>query len=315
MLAGDRDPFVASRASSPLASTGKPYGERVPRPLPTGPVRTATASARVRKLTAPGLSSLRPDLLATEEPLEIRAHGPGQEPATVAVTMRTPGHDFELAVGHLLVAGVVTGPDDVRSVRYCVGEEQAQQYNVVSVSLAEPLDEARLTHRHSPVTASCGICGADSLDALAIRADPMTLTSAPLRVSPSVVLGLPDALREHQRIFSATGGLHGVGLFSADGAMLAIREDVGRHNAVDALLGWALLGRRSLASDVLVLSGRVSYEIVQKAAIGGIPVVVAVSAPTSLAVSAAERFGITLVAFTRDGAANVYAHPSRIAET
>ncbi len=225
--------------------------------------------------------------------------------------MRTPGHDFELAVGHLRAAGIVRNLDDIRTVKYCVGEEQAQEYNVVSVGLAAPLDEARLTHRSAPMNSSCGICGADTIDALSIISTAINDPAKPM-VSAGVLTQLPDALRSHQKIFASTGGLHGVGLFTPEGKVAAVREDVGRHNAVDSLLGWALLGRHELDETLLMLSGRVSFEIVQKAAIGRVPVIVAVSAPTSLAVGAADRLGITLVAFVRDGTANVYSHPGRI---
>jgi FdhD protein len=252
----------------------------------------------------------RGDTLATEEPLEIRVEGPGQAPVQVAVTMRTPGGDFELAAGFLFTEGLV-GPGEVRRVAYCddLGDEE-QRYNVVTVTLERPFDGDRL-RRNFYATSSCGVCGKAALDDVEVRCAPVG--DGPV-VPAGLVTSLPDRLRAAQRVFDRTGGLHGAGLFAADGTPTAIREDVGRHNAVDKVIGERFLaGDVPLAGHVLQVSGRASFEIVQKAAVAGIPIVAAVGAPSSLAVEAGERFGQTIVGFVREGGANVYTHPERIA--
>jgi FdhD protein len=272
------------------------------------PVRTNTTTARV--LTVRGTSrSERPDRLATEEPMEIRCGGAGQDAASVAVTMRTPGSDFELAVGFLYTEGLIAGRTDVASVAYCELPHEEQRYNVVTVRLTRPFD-AGAVQRNFYATSSCGVCGKASLDQVEVSCAP--IGPGPV-VGRSVILGLPDALRAGQRIFERTGGLHAGGLFDPDGGLIALREDVGRHNAVDKLIGRAVLaGNVPLADTLLVVSGRVSFEIVQKAAVAGVPIVCAVSAPSSLAVEAAERFGMTVAGFVREGGFNVYTHPERI---
>lgn len=254
----------------------------------------------------------RPDQVVGEEPLEIRlaGPGPGAEPEPVAVTMRTPGHDFELAVGFLLGEGLLRGQHDVRAVKYCeLPAGDPQQYNVVTVTAAGPVD-VRGRQRSATVSASCGVCGTATLDALQDRCPAIAQGAT---VEAEVLMSLPGRLRRHQRIFERTGGLHAAGLYGVDGRMLAVREDVGRHNAVDKLVGWASLQRRlPLSEAVLVVSGRVSFEIVQKAAVAGIPVLAAVSAPSSLAVATAQSLGMTLAGFVRDGRANLYAAPWRV---
>jgi FdhD protein len=258
-----------------------------------------------------GVRSERTDTLAAEEPLEIRVHGPGQEQRSVAVTMRTPGGDFELAVGFLFTEGLIT-PADVSRVAYCdtlPGEDQ--RYNIVSVTLARPFDFDRLK-RNFYATSSCGVCGKAALDDIEVRCAPVSTGTT---VDAATLLNLPDALRRAQKVFDRTGGLHAAGLFAPDGGAVSVREDVGRHNAVDKVVGEQVLaGRVPLADHVLQVSGRLSFEIVQKAAVAGIPVVSAVSAPSSLAVEAGERFGMTLVGFVRDDRLNVYTHPERIRE-
>lgn len=253
--------------------------------------------------------SERADALATEEPLEIRAQGPAQDAQRVAVTMRTPGGDFELAAGFLFTEGLVTA-DDVRRVAYCDDlDDEEQRYNVVTVTLTRPFDAERLS-RNFYATSSCGVCGKASLDDIAVRCDvvPQGFT-----VDADVLVSLPERLRTAQRVFERTGGLHAAGLFDRDGSVRSVREDVGRHNAVDKVIGEQLLaGRVPLANTVLQVSGRASFEIVQKAAVAGIPVVSAVSAPSSLAVDAGERLGVTVVGFVRDGRCNVYTHPDRV---
>jgi FdhD protein len=251
-----------------------------------------------------------PDRLAAEEPMEIRVGGPGDEPSAVSVTMRTPGHDFELAAGFLYSEGVVAAGADIASVRYCdIPPDEEQRFNIVTVRLVRsvPLEGAR---RAFSVSASCGICGTATLDQLRRTCDP--LPPGPT-VAISTLLALPAALRRSQRLFDQTGGLHAAGLADAEGTVVAVREDVGRHNAVDKLVGRSLLdGALPLEDRVLVVSGRVSFEIVQKAALAGIPAVAAVSAPSSLAVTTARDLGMTLVGFIRGSRANVYSHPERV---
>ena len=271
---------------------------------------TSRGSAPARPVIAVrgGVARRRRDRLAGEEPLEIRAGGPGQEAEPVAVTMRTPGHDFELAAGFLATEGLLA-PGGLVEVRYCGLGDGEQRFNVVTVRTREPFD-AGARRRAIPATAACGICGTASLDAVEVRCAPVP--PGP-RVAASTLLGLPGALRAGQRVFDRTGGLHAAGLFDADGELLALREDVGRHNAVDKLVGRALLaGELPLSDRLLMLSGRAGFEIVQKAAVAGIPVVCAVSAPSSLAVDAAERLGLTLVGFLRGDGFNVYAGEERI---
>ena len=258
-----------------------------------------------------GVRSERPDTVATEEPLEIRVGGPDQVAIQVAVTMRTPGGDFELAVGFLFTEGLI-GPGDVQRVAYCDDlEDQEQRYNVVTVTLERPFDADRV-RRNFYATSSCGVCGKAALDDVEVRCAPVAEGT---RLPLGVLLGLPDALRRRQSVFERTGGLHAAGLFTADGALVELREDVGRHNAVDKVVGERLLaGEVPLSDHALQVSGRASFEIVQKAAVARIPIVSAVSAPSSLAVEAAQRFGMTLVGFVRDGACNVYTHPERVSD-
>jgi FdhD protein len=258
-----------------------------------------------------GVRSERTDTLAAEEPLEIRVQAPGQDQQQVAVTMRTPGGDFELAVGFLFTEGLVV-PADVKRVAYCdtmPGEDQ--HYNVVSVTLHRPFDSDRVK-RNFYATSSCGVCGKAALEDIEVRCD--VVSEGPV-VTPEFLLRLPDALRNAQKVFARTGGLHAAGLFRADGSVVSVREDVGRHNAVDKVIGEQVLaGGVPLRDHILQVSGRLSFEIVQKAAVAGIPIVSAVSAPSSLAVEAGERFGMTLVGFVRDGRLNVYSRPERVAE-
>lgn len=256
----------------------------------------------------------REEQLATEEPLEIRAGD-----RRLAVTMRTPGADFELAAGWLHGEGVVTGPADLRSLRYCTDAdlEPDERFNVVTAELSGTATErvAGLAPRGFVVSSACGVCGRETLADL--RALGRTLPE-PLpaeRLDPGWLAGLPEQLRARQALFERTGGLHAAGLFDpATGAALVVREDVGRHNAVDKVVGWALLGGApSLTGAVLVVSGRASFEIVQKALAAGIPALVAVSAPSSLAVDVAREFGMALVGFVRDGRITVYSGEARLA--
>ena len=243
--------------------------------------------------------------------MEIRVEGPGSRPVAVAVTMRTPGSDFELAAGFLFTEGLLDGRDDLRRVSYCEDlPADEQHYNVVTVSLTSPFD-AEVLRRNFFASSSCGICGKASLEQVEVRCRPVA--AGPVLKSETIA-ELPASMREAQRMFDRTGGLHAAGLFAPGGTLLTIREDVGRHNAVDKVIGEAVLaGGAPLADRVLLVSGRLSFEIVQKSARAGIAIVCAVSAPSSLAVETAEHLGITLVGFVRDGRFNVYTHPDRIA--
>lgn len=273
-------------------------------------LRTNTAKRRVTAVTGSGASE-RPDRLAVEEPMEIRAGGPGQDLIQIAVTMRTPGGDFELAAGFLVTEGLVA-PADIARVAYCDDvDDEEQRYNVVSVRLQRDFDPGVLKARNFFANSSCGVCGKASLDDIEVHCAPVG--PGPV-VEAAVIRSLPESLRERQRVFDQTGGLHAAGLFSPTGTLLALREDVGRHNAVDKIVGEAALaGDLPLADAVLQVSGRVSFEIVQKAAMAGIPIVSAVSAPSSLAVEAGERLGMTIVGFVREGRFNIYSHPERVA--
>jgi FdhD protein len=272
------------------------------------PLRRSVTTARVLSIRQTGRVE-RADQLAGEEPMEIRAGGPGQEPAGVVVTMRTPGNDFELAAGFLFTEGLIASRQDIASIAYCELPAEEQNYNVVTVRLADRFD-AESVRRNFYATSSCGVCGKASLDQ--VRVQCATLPAGPV-VPSSTIASLPGALRAAQRVFERTGGLHAAGLFDRVGGVHAVREDIGRHNAVDKLVGWALLqGMVPLAESVLMVSGRVGFEIVQKAAVAGIPFVCAVSAPSSLAVEAAEELGMTVVGFVRDEGFNVYSHPERV---
>jgi FdhD protein len=259
---------------------------------------------------AGGRAHERADRLATEEPMEIRAAGPDQTPVSVAVTMRTPGGDFELAAGFLFTEGLIAGRREVRAVSYCEDlEPDEQHYNVVTVDLVRPFDPDAL-HRNFFATSSCGICGKATLEHVEVVCPRVAPGPS---VAADAIARMPEELRRAQRVFDQTGGLHAAGLFARDGALLALREDVGRHNAVDKLIGESLLaGDLPLSDRVLFVSGRSSFEIVQKAAVAGIPVVASVSAPSSLAVEAGDRLGMTIVGFVREGRCNVYSHPERI---
>jgi FdhD protein len=274
---------------------------------------TSRTKTRVRVVEGIAERS-RSDQLATEEPLEIRLEAGGQT-QTVAVTMRTPGADFELAAGFLYGEGVLSHRDDVSRINYCTDPEidAEQQYNIVTVRLAASrLPDLRSLERHFYTSSACGVCGKATLESLELRGCPV-MPDGPVVRRP-VIYSLPDKLRSAQGIFESTGGLHAAGLFSADGEPLCVREDVGRHNAVDKLVGWSLLrDELPLRDRVVMVSGRASFEILQKCLVAGAPVVCAVSAPSSLAVAIAREFGMTLVAFLRGERFNVYAGEERIA--
>ncbi|KOV55570.1 formate dehydrogenase [Streptomyces sp. AS58] len=268
-----------------------------------------TARRRVLRIRE-GTSSYRPDTLVAEEPMEIRVGG---RPLTV--TMRTPGDDFDLAAGFLVGEGVVHAAHEVTAVRYCAGAtaDGGNTYNVVDVALAPGVaaPDASL-ERNFYTTSACGLCGKASLDAVRTTA-AWSVAGDPLRVGPELLSALPDRLRAAQKVFDSTGGLHAAGLFSGDGELLCLREDVGRHNAVDKVVGHALRsGLVPLRGTVLMVSGRASFELVQKAVMAGIPLLAAVSAPSSLAVDLAAESGLTLVGFLRGTSMNVYTGTERL---
>lgn len=275
-------------------------------PRPT-PIRHVT-SRRIVAIRGESLE-VRDDRVVGEAPLEIRAAGPRQEPVAVAVTMRTPGSEAELAVGFLRTEGLIEGPEVVGT---SAGNpaELSQPDDTILVRLSVPFDASNVAERHFVATASCGICGKASIDEVALRCEP--LAPGPV-VRRAVVLALPDLLRAAQRAFDETGGLHAAALFAPTGELIAIREDVGRHNALDKLIGSQLLaGALPLHGRIVMVSGRVSFEIVQKAAVAGVPILAAVSAPSDLAIETAERLGVTLVGFLRGDGFNIYAHDGRI---
>jgi FdhD protein len=274
-----------------------------------------TTRRRVLRLSLPGEASERADLLAAEEPLGIRIDG-----QAVTMTMRTPGDDLDLTAGFLVSEGIVTRAAEIVSIRICTGERCGHDHsdddpdsmgNVADVTLrpgrAEPVPR-----RNFMTTSACGVCGKTSIAELRVTS-PYDLFADRVQVSTATLATLPDALRAAQRVFERTGGLHAAGLFTADGQQLAVREDVGRHNAVDKVVGWALRdGRLPLSGCVLLVSGRASFELVQKAVLAGLPVLAAVSAPSSLAAELAQQAGLTLVGFLRGGSMNVYAGADRI---
>jgi FdhD protein len=261
-----------------------------------------------------------PEQVVTEEPLEIRLAGPGQEPSPVVVTMRTPGNDFELAAGFVSTEGLAL-PREIAGAGYCdaVRDDPDLRYNTVTVTLRRPW-EAPDNPRIFTASASCGVCGKSSIEQVSLSCEPVPPGAA---LPGSVVVAMPDRMRETKKAFDRTGGLHAAGLFNSSGQLLCAREDVGRHNAVDKVVGTRVLALAGasgspaandpafLSGCALMVSGRVSFEIVQKAAMAGLGTICAVSAPSSLAVQAAKQFGIGLAGFVRSGSYNVYSHPER----
>lgn len=258
------------------------------------------------------------DRAATEEPLEIRLHG-----RPFAVIMRTPGADRELTAGFLLAERVITGPDDLGTIEHCTdhrrsaeaGRQENDGANIVNVTLArgsaESLDRLLADRRQVTTNSSCGLCGRRTIESLAAEVEPIR---SAWTVRASVLASLPERLRARQAVFDETGGLHAAGLFTPDGAVVEVAEDVGRHNAVDKIVGRMLVREAlPLSNHLLCVSGRTSFEIVQKAVFAGLPIVAAVSAPSSLAIELAWEFGVTLVGFLRGDGFNIYAHPARVA--
>jgi FdhD protein len=273
--------------------------------------RVTTRVPRTRVDVGRDLRVERPDTVVVEEPLEIRV---GED--VVTTTMRTPGDDFDLALGHLLTEAMLGSARDVTAMMHCtdVDEDGSPTFNVVEATLAAGATLLRpARERTAPMTSACGVCGSASLAAVR-TATRFPVSEDAVVLDPRVLAGLPDALLEKQFVFARTGGVHAAGLARPDGTLVAVREDVGRHNAVDKLVGaLARDGELPLSGSVLVVSARASFEIVQKASVTGIPAVVAVGAPTSLAVDLAREVGITLAAFTRSPSFSVYTRPDRLA--
>lgn len=272
--------------------------------------KTAVNVIRVRR--EEDIQRARRDYVVTEEPLEIRLIN-GSETRQLAVTMRTPGADFELATGFLFGEGLIHSREDIESIRYCVDlEDEDQLYNVVNVSLRNALPpDLKIFDRHFMVSSSCGVCGKTSIEAVERRGVEKPAGTMP--IPAEIIVNLSDQLREAQRLFDVTGGLHAVGLFDAKGNLMAMREDVGRHNAMDKLVGWALMENKiPLTNCIVLVSGRASFELVQKAAVAGIPIFCSISAPSSLAVRMARRFEMTLIGFLRGDQFNLYCGEARI---
>ena len=275
-----------------------------------------TVRRRVLRISLPGQAgpqaASRGDLLAAEEPLGIRVGG-----QAVTLTMRTPGDDIDLTAGFLVSEGVIRSAADIRQIKICSGarcDHDAHEGagNIADVQLRPGLETAPALRRNFLTTSACGVCGKTSIDDLSVLPN-FDLSADHTRVAPAVLAGLPDVLRAAQRVFDRTGGLHAAGLFTAGGELLAAREDVGRHNAVDKVVGWALrAGRLPLSGCVLLVSGRASFELVQKAVLAGIPVLAAVSAPSSLAAELAQEAGLTLIGFLRGSSMNVYTGAQRL---
>ncbi len=267
-----------------------------------------TSRVPVVRIVVGGDESRRLDTVVVEEPLEMRVGG-----HPLAVTMRTPGHDVELATGFLVSEGIIVRGEQFLSAIHCAGPGDAENtYNVLDIALAEGVVVPE-PNRNFTITSSCGVCGKASIDAVE-TVSRYDLSTDAVTVSATALAGFPAALREAQAVFEKTGGLHAAGVFDAEtGRMLVVREDVGRHNAVDKVVGWAAQqDLLPLTGTVLQVSGRVSFELVQKAVMAGIPILAAVSAPSSLAIEFAQRAGMTLVGFSRGETLNVYAHPERI---
>ncbi|TFD53934.1 formate dehydrogenase accessory sulfurtransferase FdhD [Cryobacterium frigoriphilum] len=272
-----------------------------------------TVRRKITRLTVGQRRIPNEDVLAVEEPLEIRVQG-----RSLAVTMRTPGHDFELAAGFLVSEGVISRSDDFNTARYCAGatEDGVNTYNVLDVTLAPGVNApAPSLERNLLTTSSCGLCGKASIDMVRTKSS-FEVRDDELRLDAGLLTTFPDRLRAGQPVFDKTGGIHAAGLFDgATGELLVLREDVGRHNAVDKVIGWALTeGRLPLTGTVLMVSSRASFELTQKALMAGIPVLAAVSAPSSLAAEFAAEVGMTLVGFLRGDSMVIYSGGERITE-
>ena len=243
------------------------------------------------------------DEVVVEEPLEVRVNG-----ESLTVTMRTPGNDFDLAIGLLWTEGIIRGNDEIGTIAYCPDEDQPQLKNVVNVGLVDPGRKIESSRRFWS-NSSCGLCGKATIDAIRQSCRPI---SSRMTVGYEMLCALPDRLRQAQANFERTGGIHAVALFDAEGNLLLLREDIGRHNAVDKVLGAALAGTLPLDTSVLMVSGRLGFEIAQKAVIAQVPIVASISAPSSLAVELANEFGMTSIGFLRGRSMNIYSHPERV---
>jgi FdhD protein len=284
------------------------YGWHIPESAPR-PSRMTSRHRRVMRVAAGGTVTWRSDDVSTEEPLEIRVGT-----VSLSVTMRTPGDDFDLVAGFLVTEGIVSNASEIDAMRMCPdAAAETGELNVVEVMLSPSAASRPVTPRAFFMTSSCGLCGKASIDAVRTRTS-WEVRDDPLRVPPAVLLSLPDQQRSAQRQFSRTGGLHAAALFDAEGALLCLREDVGRHNAFDKVIGWAATkGLLPLRSHMMLASGRASFELTQKTLMAGIPLLAAISAPSSLAVELAAESGMTLIGFLRGEQMNVYAGHERIA--
>jgi FdhD protein len=283
----------------------------------------ALSQTDVRRFIDGSVPEDSPDVLAVEEPLEIRLGFPDKKHRAISITMRTPGEDGELAAGFLFTEGILQNYDQIEQIRHCglkirtqkgtLDRAAALNSNTIRVDVKEGVNvDFKRLERHFYTTSSCGVCGKSSIEALHSGAKKLCDLASP-RIDPGLILALPDRLRASQDVFDQTGGLHASALFNIEGGLEMIREDVGRHNALDKVIGTKFLaGELPLSDKILLVSGRASFELVQKALMAGIPILVAVGAPSSLAVELAEKFGMTLVGFVRDGSFNVYSCPERI---
>jgi len=243
------------------------------------------------------------DDVVIEEPLEVRVNG-----KSISVTMRTPGNDFDLSVGLLWTEGIIQSRDEIGTIAYCPDEEQPELKNIVNVGLVDSSRKIESSRRLWS-NSSCGLCGKATLDAIHQACTPITSSVV---VATELLYSLPSRLREAQSNFERTGGIHAVGLFDGQGSLLILREDIGRHNALDKVLGAALMRGLELNDLILMVSGRLGFEIAQKAVVAGVPVIASISAPSSLAIELAEEFGVTSVGFLRGRTMNVYTHPERV---
>ncbi|MCF6360089.1 MAG: formate dehydrogenase accessory sulfurtransferase FdhD [Cyclobacteriaceae bacterium] len=275
---------------------------------------SSVSSAKIIKIGIQGQENV-PDLVAIEEPLEIRLGiGPldQREQFSLSVTMRSPGHDKELAIGFLFTEGIISDIDEVNSIEYCETVKPEEEGNVIRVELAPEVkvDEKKLS-RHFYTSSSCGVCGKSSIDAISVVIPDVKTNFT--KVGASLVCKLPDVLKQAQKVFEHTGGLHACGFFELDGSLIRLREDVGRHNAVDKLIGSLLIEKKLPATKkILVLSGRVSFELVQKSARAGIQFIAAIGAPSSLAIEMAKKHQITMVGFLKNSSFNIYSGEERI---
>jgi len=301
-----------------MASIAKPASS-----FSVSSVAKAFLPVTVRRVVAGAVTEESPDVLAVEEPLEIRLGFPGGGHRAISITMRTPGDDAELAAGFLFTEGILNSPNQIRQIRHCglkigkgssvVDRAAALNSNTIRVDLEEGVDvELKGLERNFYTTSSCGVCGKSSIEALHTGAKKFADGDHP-KIDADLIHLLPERLRSSQDVFDQTGGLHASALFSRDGEITIVREDVGRHNALDKVIGAQFLADRlPLSEEILLVSGRVSFELVQKALMAGIRILVAVGAPSSLAVELAKEFGMTLVGFVRDGSFNVYSCPQRV---